>query len=160
MSLLSSKCARNNLCQFWTQVIASCVQRGAHSTRSCLNGWTERANLRKRRTIMELVTKDQAQPSTQFPPSESDDDKDRMSSYSFVEIVPLQAQATCHCPGRRCKLPSWCFWQLASLDVCHSLKPTFTKLNTPLTASAACERLRLGRCEAVFRIHVMSSICM
>ena len=30
---------------------------------------------------------------------------------------------------------------LASLDVWSSLKPTFIKLNTPLPASAACERL-------------------
>jgi len=30
---------------------------------------------------------------------------------------------------------------LASLDVWPSLKPTFIKLNNPLPASAACERL-------------------
>jgi len=70
----------------------------------------------------------------QFPPSESDDDEDaffRSRRRPHVNAHDVVANYLHDASDTR-----------ASLDVWPSLKPTFiNKLNTPLPASAACERL-------------------
>ena len=69
----------------------------------------------------------------QFPPSESDDDEDaffRSRRRPHVNVQDVIANYLHDASNT-----------LASLDVWPSLKPTFIKLNNPLPASAACERL-------------------
>jgi len=70
---------------------------------------------------------------TQFPPSESDDDEDALFRSRHRPHVNVQLVVANDLPDA--------YHTLASLDVWPSLKPTFIKLNTPLPASAACERL-------------------
>ena len=70
---------------------------------------------------------------TQFPPSESDDDEDaffRSRRRPHVNVQDVVANYIHDASDT-----------LASLDVWPSPKPTFIKLNTPLPASAACEKL-------------------
>ena len=83
---------------------------------------------------LELLTKDQVQPRTQLPPSESDDDEDAFfRSRRIGHNVNVQDVVANYLHDASDRL--------ASLDVWPSLNPTFIKLNTPLPASAACETL-------------------
>jgi len=81
--------------------------------------------------VLELLRKNQ-QPSTPPLPSESDDDdaffrSRRKSPVNVDDVLTTYLQDDSD--------------SLASLDQWPCLKPTFIKLNTPLPASAACERL-------------------